>query len=51
MKELESLQVEHKHLANKRREAIIGIRQRYKIKVEGVSEKEVPEPIETFQKM
>ena len=38
-------------MANKRKEAVIGMRQKYKIKVDGVSDKDIPEPIETFERM
>jgi ATP-dependent RNA helicase DDX52/ROK1 len=49
MKELEELQAQNKHLVNKRKEGLLAIMQKHKIKVEGHGE--VPEPIETFEKM
>lgn len=48
LKQLEELQRQFKHLSNKRKEALIAILQKYKIKIDGG---EAPEPIETFQKM
>ncbi len=52
MKQLEDLQTMFKHIQNKRREALISLNKRYKIKVEGAAnEHEVPEPVETFEKM
>lgn len=52
MKQLEDLQTMFKHIQNKRREALISLNKRYKIKVEGaVNEHEVPDPVETFEKM
>jgi ATP-dependent RNA helicase DDX41 len=52
MKSLEALQAEHRHMVNKRRECVIGLRKKYKIKVEGAAnENEIPEPVETFEKM
>ena len=50
MKELEELQVQHKHLVNKRREELLAIMQKHKIKVDG-GHGEVTEHIETFEKM
>ena len=52
LKQLEEMQGEFKHLKNKRREALIAMNKRYNRKVEGAAnEAEVPEPIETFEKM
>ena len=52
MKQLEDLQTMFKHLKNKRRESLISLNKRYKIRVDGAAnEHEVPEPVETFEKM
>ena len=46
------MQAQFKHLKNKRREALISLKKLFKIKVEGAAnESEVPEPVETFEKM
>ena len=49
LRELEELQTQYKHLANKRKEAVICLRQKYKIKVEGsASESAALEPCSSF---
>ena len=55
MKLLTQLQEEFKHLTNKRKECVIALRQKHKIKIEGkglsAEELAVPDPIDSFQTM
>lgn len=51
VKALEMLQAEHKRLINLRRERVLAVRQRHKIKVEGGPEEAVPDPVESFAAM
>lgn len=55
MKLLTQLQEEFKHLTNKRKECVIALRQKHKIKIEGkglsAEELAVPDPVDSFQTM